>query len=566
VSQQRTISKWASLACALLLACDPRSTPNGQGADSQTNWLRACEIDSDCKPQSSDASSSVVLSCVCGVCSRACQTNDACGEPGISCVQSDKAGPLAQCVGAQPTGVGLCMPECSQENACKEGQICSAGVCTPLAAPGPEVSVDISQSHQTLVGFGASIAYSDAQIADHPQRARLLDAVFQDLGLDVLRLRNRYVDSTDVSKTGELITASTASLGHAPVLFLTSWTPPLRLKANALLACKGNAGCTLAKTADGSFDYAGFAQYWRDSLDAYAMVGVKPDYIGIQNNPNWMPDEGAVFEACKFLPVEGSAIASIGGKDTSVDYPGLAEAQKAVIDALVGLSPRPKLLAPETSGSANIVDYVGALDLANVDAYAHHLYGSDPTESDPGGLAAGLETLPSEARRPVFITEMEADGFGTALSLHHATVDADAAVFLQNALTSPPTGPGTNPQALFDVDDTTFAPQDPYHAIRHFAHSTAPGWIRVDATSRLADLLVSAWASPNKDALTVILINAGSSELSFKLGLPQLAGTSEITRSVFGDVERSASLGQLTADRVLQLPARSVMTVAIEAP
>jgi O-glycosyl hydrolase len=563
VSALRTTSKWASFACALLLACDPRSTPSGQTADSQTNWLRTCEVDSDCK--AADASS-ISLSCVCGVCSRTCETNANCGEAGVACVQSDEAGSLAQCVGAQPAGVGLCLPECN-EGSCDEGQICSAGVCTPLTAPGPEVTVDMSQVHQTLVGFGASIAYSDAQIADHPQRSKLLDAVFEDLGLDVLRLRNRYVDSKDVSKTGELIAASTASLGHAPVVFLTSWTPPLELKANSLLACKGNAGCTLSKAADGSFDYAGFARYWRDSLDAYAAVGVKPDYIGLQNNPNWMPNEGDVFEACKFLPVEGSAITSIGGKDTSVDYPGLAEAQKAVLEALADLSPRPKLLAPETSGSANIIDYVAALDLADVDAYAHHLFGSDPTQSDPGGLAAGLETLPSDAKRPVFITEMEADGFGTALSLHHATVDADAAVFLQNALTTPPTGPGSNAQALLSVDDTTFTAQDPYHALRHFAHFTAPGWTRVSATSRLPNLLVSAWASPSQDALTVILINAGTSELRFQLGLPALTGTSsEITRSVFNGAERSASLGEFTADRVLQLPPRSVMTVALEAP
>lgn len=437
----------------------------------------------------------------------------------------------------------------------------------PLVPPTPQVSVDTARGYQVLVGFGASLPYGENQIVNHPQSAQLFDAIFQDLGLDVLRLRNRYVDSSDVSSTAKLIAGASASLGRAPGLFLTSWTPPLSLKANSALACKGYSGCTLAKTSSGAFDYQGFAQYWRSSLDAYAKIGVRPDYIGIQNNPNWVPNESDVFEACKFLPVEGSLATTIGGKDVVVDYPGLAEAQKAVADALSDLSQRPKMLAPETSGSANVVDYVSAMDLATIDAFAHHLYGSDPAEADPGGLS-GLETLPSEAQRPVFVTEMESDGFGTALSLHHATVDAGAAAFLQNALTSPLSGTGANAQALIGVDDATFVAQEPYHALRHFAHSTEPGWVRVDAAASVSELLVSAWVSPSRDAVTVIVINQGAGEQSFQLNVPELTSfaSSEITRTSFDADERSASLGAFVRGSALTLPARSLMTLAFSTP
>jgi O-glycosyl hydrolase len=440
-------------------------------------------------------------------------------------------------------------------------------VCTPIASPSAKVSVDFGQSHQVLVGFGASLAYAEADITDHPRRDQLLDAVFKDVGLDVLRLRNRFVDTTNVSASGELIAAATARLGHTPGIFLTSWTPPAAQKANNALMCNGSPNtCTLAKNGQGGFDYQAFGQYWRDSLDAYAKAGVKPDYIGLQNNPNWAPKTSEVFEACKFLPVEGSAVVSVGGRDVNVDYPGLAEAQKAVLDALVGLEQRPKLLAPETSGSGNIAEYVMNLDLSAVAAFAHHLYGSDPAAMDPGNLAM-LGTLPAESRRPVFITEMEADGFGTALALYHATVNEDAAVYLQNALLSASSGPAANAQAVIGVDDTSFVAQDPYYALRHFARSTQPGWVRVDATSTVGELLVTAWRSPAQDALTVILINSGSAELDFQLDLPVLdVGASEVTRSAFNALERAAPLGSYSPGQVLKLPARSVMTVALEPP
>jgi glucuronoarabinoxylan endo-1,4-beta-xylanase len=546
------VQAWFRLAILSLAvgACDGRHTP--QGADSQTNWLKACEVDSQCEG----------LSCVCGLCTRTCQEDAACdASRGLTCVETSDAGVVAQCQSSPPKS-NLCMQRC-EVGSCGLGKSCIAGVCAPISSPSPQASVDIKQSHQALVGFGASVAYVEADITDHPQRDQLLDAIFKDAGLDVLRLRNRYVETTDLSVTGELISAATARLGHPPGVFLTSWTPPAALKTNAGLACNGSPHtCTLAKNSQGLFDYQGFADYWRASLDAYAKVGVTPDYIGLQNNPNWAPKAGEVFEACRFLPVEGSAVVPVGGKDTMVAYPGLAEAQAAVLKSLSGLEPRPKLLAPETSGSGNIGEYVTSLDLSAVEAFAHHLYGSDPAAMDPGNLAT-LDSLPPESRRPVFITEMEADGFGTALALYHATVNENAAVYLQNALISESSASTANDQAVIGVDDTSFTPQDPYHALRHFAHATAPGWVRVGASSTTSELLVTAWRSPASDALTVIALNSGTSELEFGLELPVIAGGSEVTRSSFDGAERSASLGAYSPGKVMKLPAHSVMTIAL---
>ncbi len=81
-----------------------------------------------------------------------------------------------------------------------------------------------------------------------------------------------------------------------------------------------------------------------------------PDYIGLQNNPNWVPTAADYNEACKFLPVEGTTMVTVGDRSMTVEYPGLAEAHKATSEALAGLASRPKLLGPETSGFAGVAD------------------------------------------------------------------------------------------------------------------------------------------------------------------------------------------------------------------
>ena len=64
--------------------------------------------------------------------------------------------------------------------------------CAPTGDPTVRVTIDDAVRHQTLVGFGASLAYADDAIVAHPDKAALYDLLFADSGLDVLRLRNRY--------------------------------------------------------------------------------------------------------------------------------------------------------------------------------------------------------------------------------------------------------------------------------------------------------------------------------------------------------------------------------------
>ncbi len=536
-----------------LFGCSPSTKEDG---DSQTNWLEACQLDTQC---------ATGKKCLCGVCTRACSAPAICtNEPQGSCVRANEIGLIAQCGGSPPPLLpGLCLIRCEDDSGCAKNQACVAGICSPLPVASVEVNVDLETRHQDLVGFGASVAYGEGQITGHPQQATLYQAIFDELGLDVLRFRNRYghMGDDDLSTAGALVEAGSTIAGRPLSIFLSSWSPPPSLKLNGALVCSGNVQtCTLNKTPAGAFDYAGLADYWAASLAAYAKVGLVPDYIGIQNNPNYIPSSAESLEACKFLPVEGTVPA--GPTGTLVKYPGLAQAQSATLDALSALPNRPKLLAPETSDFGSVADYLPHLDPTKTDALAHQLYGVNPAAVDLDALAT-MGKLVSQDGRPVFVTEMQADGIGTAILIHYATVIEGASAYLQAALTGPVSGPLTNAQALLGIDSTTFRPQDPYHAMKHFSAHTDPGWTRVEASASSTGLLSSAWQSPSGQDLTLVLINTRSVELSARLTLPGDWSTSEVTRSVFSGTERSIVLGALSTQRVLRMPPESVVTVSL---
>jgi hypothetical protein len=70
-----------------LTACGGRSNSNEAATDTKTNWLGNCEADTDC----SDG-----LSCLCGVCTRECEAEDACnGLAGARCSARSGCGEAA---------------------------------------------------------------------------------------------------------------------------------------------------------------------------------------------------------------------------------------------------------------------------------------------------------------------------------------------------------------------------------------------------------------------------------------------------------------------------------------
>lgn len=475
---------------------------------------------------------------------------------------ADDAGSIAVCDG-QRADSGMCLLSCS-ENSCAEGTVCLAGACISEREATHSVSLDPAIKYQSLIGFGASLALGEELIVNHPDKAALYDAMFLDSGFNIIRFRNRYDAAleSDFSAASEIISAAQARIDDGPTLFMTSGSPPAALKENgALLCARSDVDCTLIRDEDGEYNYAAFAEHWRASLEAYESEGIHPDFVSIQNNADFIPPDDTADEACRFLPEEGTmSVTSEDGETVDAHFAGYTEALTAVIEA-VGTLPVDYSFSGPEAGSVIMVDrYTNSLNGA--DSISYHVYGA---KLDDAGIEQleSLRVTADEAQKPLIQSEMQANGLDTAILAQMNLAIAGASAYLQQSFVS--TGFDDDSAFLIGTDETSFRKLPAYHALSHFARSTAPGWTRIEATFS-ESLLSSAWISPDERALTVILVNPEAEAIDIELSLPgpatSLLNNATIVRTVFDGAERSAELGPLPDSRVMRMPARSIATIA----
>jgi glucuronoarabinoxylan endo-1,4-beta-xylanase len=427
------------------------------------------------------------------------------------------------------------------------------------------VTIDLGTKYQTLEGFGASTAWYQGTLVRHTRKAEIYQLIFGDLGLDILRFRNRFQrskpDDNDLAEEAEILQRATQSLGRRPKLMLCSWSPPGSLKANAQEDCAGNADCTLRKIG-GRFVYAEFADYWYDSVQRYAALGMLPDYVSIQNEPSFLPPS---WEGCKFEPRE------------TEDYPGYDRALRAVHQRLSQLPAPPRLVGPEVLGVhwERPQKYVGAMNLELVFAVAHHLYerGNDNVwdwrEPGPDSYSDEMRaTAQLVGGRPLFQTEFQTDedegiegGLETAWLIHNSLVEEGVAAWLYWDLV------WVKGSGLVTMIGNRYRVRDQYYSLRHYARFTDPGYVRVGAAASSADVRASAYLAPDGRRLTVVVLNVGRQYQHATLLLPEQRGSaSKVFRTVYrpGKSETWVSLGSLPPNRTVVLPPRSIATVALD--
>jgi hypothetical protein len=92
---------------------------------SNTNWLTYCESSADCSDNAS---------CICGLCTRICTTDEECstGERPASCVDPDPASEAGGCaVVVRDARVKICLPDCTTSDDCGDESVCIRGSCWP---------------------------------------------------------------------------------------------------------------------------------------------------------------------------------------------------------------------------------------------------------------------------------------------------------------------------------------------------------------------------------------------------------------------------------------------------
>ena len=355
---------------------------------------------------------------------------------------------------------------------------------------------------------------------------------------------------------------ATAALGHPPLIELSSWSPPATQKSNGHV----KSGGTIAPLTPGGDRYADFAAWWVASLAQYAAGGVVPDYVSIQNEPDY-PNTG--WQTCIFDPTENATNA---GYDKALDAVARAIAAS-------GQSPAPKLLGPETAGFGKLVDYVSALEtgpgIGEIEGIAHHMY-NGASGSTPRGFftpMSSVATMGAQAGKPLFMTEYgpnAPDMFNTAWLVNTAVTVEGVSAYLFWPLTWVPPAAGAVPTALITTEGgpptnwktpNGYTINDLYYGIRHFSKWIEPGWQRVEASSTAPVIALSAFISPDGQQVTVVLLNTDVTDHSVTLDPGAFAFTTSAIYRTSGTDERTAPIGALAG--AIALPAHSIATVTL---
>jgi len=401
-------------------------------------------------------------------------------------------------------------------------------------------TVDTSEVHQTMEGFGASVAWEVWQLYNHSEKSEVYNYIFKELGLDILRLRNIYENVGEeyiFGLYGEIVDSFYSLSENEPKIMISSWSPPADLKSNDNLV-----GGTL-KSEGGEYLYGDFAQYWMDALDEFEEVGIVPDYISIQNEPDWGQDH----ETCRFEPTENST------------YAGYDQALDSVYNRLQGMGSPPEFLGSEILGIGynNFQNYASQFNHDHIDGYAYHLYHGGDGNVNPDAFNSNLTAIAnSYTGKPIFQTEYDkGDWFNTAWLMHNCLVHGNVSGYLYWALVWGPAG-----KPLVTLDGSSYTINQVYWAFRQYSKAIHYGWRRVGASADEDSVRISAYIAPESDELSIVIINVGHSDEDLDLDVTgfDISGANILRTS---EEEKCDYIGDYNGSTI-DLPARSITTIS----
>jgi glucuronoarabinoxylan endo-1,4-beta-xylanase len=455
------------------------------------------------------------------------------------------------------------------------------GVGCQSAPPVPTaVAVDYASVYQTIEGFGAAGAYDAAELATFAgANPTIYDELFgtpvlgRGLGLDSFRVRNtyQYPDDTNLAAVGTIVAAGKARNPNLQIA-LAAWSPAAALKGNGDI----NNGGTLVKSA-AAYDYTSYAAWWADSLTVgWAGVGVTPDSISIQNEP----DIATSYDSCLFAPSENATYA---GYDLAFDavYGAIAARVPASLPSM------PKMIGPESigyeagpagldgRGARDYIDKLTTAGKANMYAYAIHPYadggGGLPGWDHPDNHLSAMRNFAADSRynnKPLWMTEYcrlsDTPTFDQAVNLawhiHNFVVEMKASAYVHFPLfraASISTGGMVN----FDIATNTYVLRDLYYFFKHYSYFTDPGWSVVGATNNSGNLRITAFKDPDGHRLTVVILNKSNATETFPLMVQGFVpASSQVFRSSAS--EHWAAQAAYAPGEELSLPPLSIVTIA----
>jgi glucuronoarabinoxylan endo-1,4-beta-xylanase len=368
-----------------------------------------------------------------------------------------------------------------------------------------DIVIDTDTKYQTVEGFGGALAFYEGWLIAHPNKSEIYDAIFGELSLDILRVRNAYdYNPAMIDRVVEFYNAAKNSLGHPIKILSTSWGPPAYLKSNN---DRTNGG-TIKYTVNGStveFDYAGFANWWNASLDEYNENGIFPYYISFQNEPDYI----ATWESCLFYPTE-----TINATDTIAGY---NIALEAIYNMVEQRDVKPKILGPESIGIGynSVQNYVNALNTTYIYGIAHHLYhGVD--ENNPWISTEFSEVGNFHEEIPHFQTEYSrGDWFSLAGLMHKSFNDENVVAYFYWDLIWDGAG---LVELEYPWDQSQWTTENGYikskefYAFKQYSAFIHPNRQRINSSNSDENIKTLAFINQSSDSVTVIMVNRSETE------------------------------------------------------
>ena len=469
-----------------------------------------------------------------------------------------------------------------------------AGDATPTATATPteipftvdasarQVTFDVEGTHQTIDGFGAGFTWYSEMIFSLGKRETVLDLLFKDAGFTILRFKNEYGYGTQKFDSGATFNAlyykaaqkRADERGEKVTVLYSSWSPPASLKSNNRIEGYG----TLKRGDDGNYMYDEFAQWWKDSVDAYRGYGIPVDYVSIQNECDFQ----ASYDGCEFDSQETDSLAS---------YPKAYLATYRLFRDSFG-DDAPLMIGPETMtvASTTLRSYLRAIiseEPDSVAAVAHHLYLGGESSDDPNTCAPdsflmnfkGVSSLAKDYGIRKWQTEFyRGTALQTANVINNSLIyeNVNAYIFWGGVWAGQVTD-GMDSGNLINVGrqfrdgmcPDGFMATGNYYAMRHFSEFIRPGYVRIDVKlSDATDVRSSAYKNDDGSVIVLVLLNNGTEPAKVQLPLENYTITnSKCYQSVFTEGYTAAmmynDLGALDTNRTVTLPGESATTIVL---
>lgn len=436
---------------------------------------------------------------------------------------------------------------------------------------GTSVIIDAGDRKQKIEGFGASGAWQEASLNNHNNRDEIISKAFDELGLDIFRIQNKYQHITNnvngtltyqptvwinaLTDIKDVIDEAESVTGRDIKILMSAWSPPARLKSNGRRDDGGTGDSGTLSSNGSGYQYDEYAQWWFDAYTFYNNQGLDVDYISIQNEPSY----DATWNSCRFDPTETQSHAG---------YNIAFEKTWQKFATELGTQQMPKMIAPEhqnLSGNtyANYIDALGP-HYNRIYGYGHHLY------QNLNNINSDLLSAKKYDYKPIFQTEYGVDSsandditrkLNLATLIHNSFTIENLSAYFHWALW----WPSPDGESLIDIpsgNNSTYTLLPEYYAFKHFSAFIHADWRRLETLTTSNDLLISAYASGDRSQMTVVIVNDSNSSENLNLNFVDATVTGgSIYRS---DVSNDCVLqGSFSLGDEVSIPSKSITTVTM---